>query len=1215
MLQNNRIEALKLFNKQKDTTGIQYLITKQVIREDNGLITPDKNFIKRLQTHPDFEYYLYALWNESFVFSDYVGSGFNAFNKNAIQQVNESNIKTNAIKTSFLYVKSTMSLSEGNWEDYEKINAQIPAVNQWEFCGLFENMNNSGHTIAYPPETNPSHEVQFNTQNYGMVHWYTPPAQPEPYFFFSNHDEFGNNVNYAQTFLNFEAATQANIKLGRAGAVKVWVNDVLLYEDDKDVATDMNAVTIPVQFLKGNNRVLIKLASELHNQYFSFLLEDVTGKPLSFQINLQNKAYQKGTPQKPNVNILEHEAVQYFKKIKLNQNNNFLIDYLLFLSYLRNSDYVPAKALIENWYNKYPNSSFLKNCLITVYTLQDDDTTVQELRKNIENNDPEYYISYLYKMQESNKLFKEDQVSFEKTVGKISNATDLTFMKTMAQFLLEARSNNLDKLKQSVDLLFDDPYFYSNLKPTFAEYYARLNDEEKTINRLEIINKNHFNYKAINSLSYYYKKKNEQEKSLAVYNKPLDKLSYNNDVLEDYINRLIDFKKYEEVLTYINKGLVNFPFSAKFQRLKGDALVQLDKKKEAIESYEKSLDRNPLNKSVRKKIENLTGAEDLIEKIRITDAKSFIENNRNTIKTNNYGINILLDESNVLLYPKGGGKYKTTYIYEVTSQKGIESLKEYDLGLSGDYTILKSEIVKPDNTIVPAEKSGSSFVFNNLSVGDVILLDFEGTFTSTGRFYKEYTDVQSYDSYHPFSKKIYRILSKEQQVNFTAENGNIPFKKYNKDGYTVYEWMVENSKEINDYEDFMPSFEEVAKTLHISTMGDWNMISNWYSDLVRSQMVVDDEVEKAIQQIFPEGFQNLTHDEKVKALYNYVTGDFTYSYVSFKQSGFVPQKPSKTIKTKLGDCKDFSTLFVTLAKEVGVVAQLVLILTSDYGRKALMLPSTEFNHCIVKTKYQGKPQFLELTDKYLPFRALPTSLHCATALDIPYETTSESNAIYTIYKTTNRAPSVFVNNAVIQVSDDDTTVQLETIANGHTASYYLTLFDEENNEVLKNQLIEDLTQRSLADVTVNSFLLNQKDNDKVNFSLDLKYNKRGSKIGSFYTFSLPYFATPYTQGIIAKETRNYPIDYNLYEGVDRYTEKFLVLLQPQYAFFEIPENKTLTFKDHECKVAYNLTEKNKLEIIIETIPGIQDIAVEEYEDFKTFVRSILEIREQILAYK
>src|SRR5690606_20488544 len=182
-------------------------------------------------------------------------------------------------------------------------------------------------------------------------------------------------------------------------------------------------------------------------------------------------------------------------------------------------------------------------------------------------------------------------------------------------------------------------------------------------------------------------------------------------------------------------------------------------------------------------------------------------------------------------------------------------------------------------------------------------------------------------------------------------------------------------------ENYMPNDMDITRFLHISTLDSWNDISKWYSDLVRSRIEINSTVNDVFNKLFPNGYKQLSETDRAEIIYNYFRQTFTYSYVSFKQSGFVPQKPSKTIKTGLGDCKDFSTLFVTLAKMAEVESNLVLVLTSDYGKKNMILPNTEFNHCIVKANLDGKEHFIELTDKYLPFKSLPMSLREATALE------------------------------------------------------------------------------------------------------------------------------------------------------------------------------------------------------------------------------------------
>src|SRR5678815_4963325 len=116
---------------------------------------------------------------------------------------------------------------------------------------------------------------------------------------------------------------------------------------------------------------------------------------------------------------------------------------------------------------------------------------------------------------------------------------------------------------------------------------------------------------------------------------------------------------------------------------------------------------------------------------------------------------------------------------------------------------------------------------------------------------------------------------------------------------------------------------------------------------------------------------------------DYIVANIRYSSVSFRQSGLVPQSVSTTISTRLGDCKDLSSVFVALANKAGIPAQLVLIDTRDNGSKDMMLPSMEFNHCIALAKIDGKDYYVELTNSYLPFGSLHYDLFNALSLVIP----------------------------------------------------------------------------------------------------------------------------------------------------------------------------------------------------------------------------------------
>jgi hypothetical protein len=201
----------------------------------------------------------------------------------------------------------------------------------------------------------------------------------------------------------------------------------------------------------------------------------------------------------------------------------------------------------------------------------------------------------------------------------------------------------------------------------------------------------------------------------------------------------------------------------------------------------------------------------------------------------------------------------------------VESFKEYNLGLSGNYIINKSELVKKDGSIVPAQKSGSNLVFNQLEIGDIVYVDYQSSFSSTGRFYKDYTDKYALDFYHPMSRFSFQVLVPESKnLNYKVVNGELEPTIKNKNGYKLYEWTLDNPTPLEQPEDYMPSNVDTARYLHLSTIESWNNISEWYSDMVRSRIEYNSTVEDVFNNLFPNGAESLTEIERAKTIYDYI---------------------------------------------------------------------------------------------------------------------------------------------------------------------------------------------------------------------------------------------------------------------------------------------------------------------------------------------------------
>ena len=913
LLNNDRDSAKTLLSKSQSNT-IEHLIINEVLREENGRFLENPDFLQNFINHEDFEYYLYALWNKVYIFDNYIDSGFSDKNRNTLKQVSEAEIKNSTVKDAIIYLKSIVARQNNDWKSYFALNNSINAIKEWQYCGVFENLNKSGLDKFYLPETVPFSKEEFDAQSNGFVNWYASNNTKEIYRFFSNHEEFGAGVNYAQTFIKTEKDERVIFRIGSGSAFKLWLNDVLIYENNEDVNTELNAHKVEVTIPKGENRLLFKLAESNNGNYFIETVLDENEKPKK-GIDYSSKLtkYNKSTLSEINPKILKKNFEIFFlDKIKKNPNE-FLYTFCLVNTYLRNAKHKEAKDLLSPYLKKFPKSSLLRKILMTIHNSEGDTSSYNELKKNIELDDPDYYLPFVLKVAEFNELSRMSVVELEQFLTKFKETVDHKLLHLTADIVYKARKEDISGIISTLDEIITISQGNIKVLLNLAPIYNNIsNDDSRTVEILEKINANYFDYSTIITLSNYYEKKNKTEKALEILSKDFDHLSDDNAYLSTFIKKLQKYQRFEESLKYIEIALNNYPYSFQMLELKGDALVQLGKVKEAIKSYEKSLKFNSGNSSLRNKIRDLKNEANILNQLAVKDVYNYIKKHRGKITKNNYGYNILLDDTNIELYNEGGGKYRLTFAYEITSDAGIESFKEYNLGLTGNYFINKYELVKKDESIVPADKNRSNLVFNGLSIGDVIYIDYENSFTSSGRFYKDYTDKFMFDSYHPTVKTSLKIATpKVHSLNYKMVNASLDPKISKIGNYDLYEWTLENLEGVGQVEDYMPANVDVIRYLHISTISSWNDISVWYSDLVRSSIEETSVVKEAFNSIFPNGYLQLTEEQRAKNIYNYIKNNFNYSYVSFRQSGFVPQKPTKTIKTSLGDCKDFSTLFVT----------------------------------------------------------------------------------------------------------------------------------------------------------------------------------------------------------------------------------------------------------------------------------------------------------------
>ena len=300
----------------------------------------------------------------------------------------------------------------------------------------------------------------------------------------------------------------------------------------------------------------------------------------------------------------------------------------------------------------------------------------------------------------------------------------------------------------------------------------------------------------------------------------------------------------------------------------------------------------------------------------------------------------------------------------------------------------------------------------------------------------------------------------------------------------------------------------------------------------------------------------------------------------------------------------------------GINAQMVLVDTRDNGEQHILLPSVEFNHCIVKMELDNRKYYIELTDNYLPFASLPYNLNGAVILEIPSKNMVEQPVLQ-LLKGENRTKDI--SRCIIDIipSGSDLNVSVKTIKYGNLSSgtrgKYLNL---DNDKQLK-EMEKTVAAAYKTNVKVDKVSFKDLDNleDSVVYTYSYKVKDEISEIGSLKTFRIAYPDIVASLDNFSADTRLYPIEYWRYEDTDMYETIVNISAPAGTKFTELPASENLSFKDMKFSIQYLLKTPGKLTIIRKFTNLRQNIPATDYTAFRSFFESIVKAEQRFIAYK
>ena len=374
-------------------------------------------------------------------------------------------------------------------------------------------------------------------------------------------------------------------------------------------------------------------------------------------------------------------------------------------------------------------------------------------------------------------------------------------------------------------------------------------------------------------------------------------------------------------------------------------------------------------------------------------------------------------------------------------------------------------------------------------------------------------------------------------------------------------------------------------------------------------------MKEAVADVFKDQPKTLTELQKSKLIYDYIEKNVSYSSVSFLQGAFIPQKASRTLNTKLGDCKDVSTLFVAMCREVGVTANLVLVSTRDNGDNYLVQPNVGFNHCIAHLMADGKEYFIELTDNKLSFSTLGNSLINSTILQIPTETKKVSGELEKL-KTQNRIPNHIIRTANISFNNNDLQVSRNTYRTGvfadGTRYDYAELGKEEQLKTMNQSISSDfttpvkLTELNFSDLSILS--------DTVNYKLAFTVSNALMEVAGMKIIKLPWSESYSSLDFLSLEKRTFAFNIWDFSAMESASEELSIELPKGKVLAEMPKSVVI----NNSLISYNLTFKMLGAKLVATRVmkyNKEIVSPEEYASFKETFTKISEADARQVAFK
>ncbi|MFT5819771.1 MAG: cytochrome c-type biogenesis protein CcmH/NrfG [Crocinitomix sp.] len=1108
-------------------------------------------------------------------------------------------------------IKSNIHGARGNWAydigDFEGHLSEIEqsgSLSKWQVVGEFENISASGFDKNYSPINQPTLSARFKNKQEADVHWFKSEIfRTGEWIRPAYHFDTDNAIIFAQSFVNSQVDQEVELRIGTSGSLKAWVNDCLVLSESEEYDNYADTYRTKIKLKKGNNRLLLQIgSSEISSQNFMVRITDEKGNPLN---NFTHSANYGDYPKVggENLNRIELPQEVYFEEQVKNNPENLLYYILLSRIYLDNGKTNQAQRVLKKAEKLAPDNTLILVELLELYIDQGNETELGAATEKLKMIEPDNRLSLILEFNEaiSNENYDEAEDLLEGL--RVALGENGSYLEKKIK-LESARENN----QKVLDIIEEGYTRYPN-DETFVNYMYLIKKDADVKGAQKVLKKylkKHYSSSIQRKYAWSWYNRKMIEQFFTEYKKLLEVKPYAIGLMIDLADYYYQLNRHQTALNYLDDAIELAPFVGNLYSKKGEILMDMENESEALEHFKKAIIYDPTDFDARQRIRDIEGVENPFDYF---VEKDYYEIYKNAPSAEDYPEDnsvIVTREKQVVIHEKGAVEERHFSVIKVFDKAGVDFWKEYSIQRSGSQKLIieKAEVLKADGTKNVAETSGNYCVFTNLEPGDGIFLSYKFQNYYQGNLAEHYWGKQYFDYFIPSKNIEFSILydEKEVPVKFSVANGEINKEEKNVDGKTVIIYSSKDNESIKS-EGFMPPLVDIGRTLHYSSMPDWSFVSEWYSDLAATKAKVDFEVKESVKTLFPDGTDGLTEREMISDIYGYIVNEIRYSSISFRQSGLVPQKASDVITTKIGDCKDVSTLFVAMCEEVGIDAGLVLVNTRNKGQHAMELPSIEFNHCIAKVNLEGEEKFVELTTDLYPFSTVSSSLEGSFILEID---PTNKDIQPRFLPRSKSLPNAIYRTTEVQLTENKMIVKKDNVKTGASGGGMRSSYRDDGEEARKKSMQEaitgDFANIKLDNVEFDETLENN--SDSVAYKYDYTVSNPYTKIGSLQIVKVPITDNVEPIDFLSVDDRKYGVELWKYFSFSVAVENLSITMPEGKRLAEKPENVSLSNELIDYELSFKV-EAGVLKVYRKIHFKQSKIELADYQLFKDSMEKII----------